>query len=245
MRTTRIYLPVPLREGATVELDERARRHAVTVLRLRAGDELTLFNGEGGEWRARLEEVSKRSVRARIGQALAPAGDTESPLRITLLQGISRGERMDFTIQKAVELGVSRIAPVVTERTQVRLSGERLERRLHHWRGVLIHACEQCGRDRLPLLETPRPLAEALAESDEPGLLLDPRGDRAITDLPQRMTRVRLLIGPEGGLSDRERSMAREASFEGLRLGPRILRTETAALAAIAALQACLGDFRS
>ena len=244
MRRTRIYLPVPLREGATVELDERARRHVVTVLRLRTGDELLLFNGKGGEWRARLEQVSRQSVTAKVEEAL-PTHDTESPLRITLLQGISRGERMDFTIQKAVELGVSRIVPVVTERTQVKLSGERLERRLRHWRGVLIHACEQCGRDRLPVLEAPRPLAEALAESDEPGLLLDPRGDRRITDLPEGMAGLRLLIGPEGGLSDRERSMAYEAGFEGLRLGPRILRTETAALAAIAALQSRFGDLRS
>lgn len=215
------------------------------MLRLRAGEELILFNGEGGEWRARLR-VSHRD-RCEVEPLEYVDAERESPLQITLLQGISRGERMDFTLQKATELGVHRIVPVFCERTQVKLSGERLDRRMAHWQGVVVHAAEQSGRTRLPVLEKARPFAAALSSAGEAlSLLLDP-GEATTPDrlAPPEHGRIVLLAGPEGGFSERERRQARASGFRGLRLGPRILRSETAALAALAAFQALWGDWRA
>ncbi len=244
MQSPRIYLSRPLQPGTTVELDARAARHVVQVLRLRAGDAVTLFDGEGGQWQARLTRVARAGVLAEIGDFQDI--EVESPLSIVLAQGISRGERMDYTIRKAVELGVTAIVPLVTERTQVKLTGDRLDRRMNHWLGIIIAACEQCGRNRLPALLPMRSLGAWLKETRPGGhrLMLDPRGDTDVAGLGPPVDRFCLLIGPEGGFSESERQAAGRAGYAGLRLGPRVLRTETAALAAIAALQATCGDFR-
>lgn len=243
MAIPRIYLPQPLTSGKAVHLDERAQRHGVKVLRLRAGDPLIVFNGEGGEYSAIIEDTRQEGALINIGEF--NDRDCESPLGIALLQGISRGEKMDFTIQKAVELGVNRIVPVTTERTQVKLSGERLEKRMQHWRGVIIHACEQCGRNRLPALADIQTLPTCLGEheAERLGLILDPFTDRTLGTIETGQA-FSLLIGPEGGLSEAERELARSQGFQGVKLGPRILRTETAAMTALSALQCLYGDLK-
>ncbi len=244
MRIPRIYLPIPLHIDSDVELDARAHQHVSKVLRLRTGDRIILFNGEGGEYEASLTESHKQAARAHIDTFIER--DSESPLKITLIQGISRGEKMDLTIQKAVELGVHAILPVNTERSQVKLSGDRVDKRMQHWQGVLIHACEQSGRTHVPQLHTVVDLADCLTKQDlaEPRFLLDPQGDQVIRELQGPFHAMTLLAGPEGGLGDQDHVIARQAGFQGLRLGPRILRTETAALAALAALQGQWGDLQ-
>lgn len=241
MSTPRIYLPQPLTSGTTAQLDARAQRHLVKVLRLKPGADLTLFNGEGGEYRATLEDTRREGAQVSIREFIDR--NRESPLDIELLQGMARGEKMDLILQKAVELGVSRIVPLATERSQVRLSGERLDKRMQHWRGVIIHACEQCGRNRLPELADMQDLNAALTAHDSHrlGLLLDPTAERGPHDLAQAGS-YSLLVGPEGGLSAPEWGQAHSAGFLGIRLGPRILRTETAGLTALAALQCLYGD---
>ncbi len=242
MRLTRLFVPFPLAGQDEVELDERCRQHAVQVLRLRAGDPLLLFDGQGGEYRAELIAASRRTARARLLEFVDR--DLESPLAITLCQGIARGERMDWVLQKATELGVARVVPVICERTQVRLDTERRERRMRHWQGILIHAAEQSGRTRFPELRPPLPLPELLAEPfDGLSLILDPRARTRLAQLEAPdSARVGVLIGPEGGLSENEREAARAAGYRGMVLGPRILRTETAAVAALTALQLTWGD---
>lgn len=244
MPTPRIHLPLPLQTGAEVELDARAAGHAVRVLRLRAGDTLVLFNGDGNDYTAALVEVRKDQARCRV--LSAQARPTESPLLIELAQGISRGERMDYTIQKAVELGVQRIVPLDTERSQVKLSGEREEKRLQHWHGIILHACEQSGRSLIPELRPVQRLDRWLAAPTEAThrLFLDPEGDVCVKDLAGPVGSISLLVGPEGGLGPAERELAVARGFLRLRLGPRILRTETAALTALAAIQATWGDLR-
>lgn len=244
MPTPRIYLPATLTPGTAVALDDRAAGHAVRVLRLRVGDALVLFNGDGNDYTAELVEVRKEHAICRVDSARARSA--ESPLDIELAQGISRGERMDYTLQKAVELGVQRIVPLASERSQVKLSGEREEKRLQHWRGILLHACEQSGRSRIPELMPVQRLDQWLTGSARRGhaLFLDPEGDASVTSLNGPVTNVSLLVGPEGGLSPAERTLAVQAGFLRLRLGPRILRTETAALTALAALQGIWGDLR-
>ena len=242
MRIPRIYLPHPLRPGHDVQLPTQAGEHIARVLRLEAGHPLRLFNGDGHEYVAELALVAKRSVSARVLSSTTM--DRESPLRITLGQGIARGDKMDWILQKATELGVARIVPLVSERTEVKLGAERAERRLAHWRAVIASACEQCGRNRLPELLEPVRLANwAAAVADEGGLrlALDPRGDVAVRDLPV-VRAATLAVGPEGGLSEQDLATLQHAGFRGLRLGPRILRTETAGLAALASLQAIHGD---
>ena len=244
MRNVRHFVDLPLAEGRSVQLPEVAVAHLVRVLRLGPGDRVHLFNGDGHDYEAELEAAGKREARARVlGRVTV---DSESPLPITLAQGIARGEKMDLILQKATELGVARIAPVVTERTEVRLDAERADKRGAHWRGVLASACEQSGRARLPELLPPRSLGEFLAqESSTLRLVLDPGASATLAQVqPAPGASLCLLVGPEGGLSERDLAAARAASFAGLRLGPRILRTETAALAAIAGLNALYGDFR-
>ncbi len=246
MRIPRIHHPAPLREGEALLLGESASRHLLQVLRLRPGAELRLFDGAGGEHRATLLAREGRRARVTVGSPYPDGGARESPLEIVLAQGVSRGERMDYTLQKAVELGVSRIVPLFTRRSTVRLSGERLERRRRHWQGILVHACEQCGRRHLPVLDPPQELeswANALPDAAL-RLLLDAEADTGLARLAPPDGTILLLAGPEGGLDPRERRLLYERGFQGLRLGPRILRTETAALAALAALQALWGDFR-
>lgn len=242
MPTPRIYLPLPLQPGREVALEARAVGHVVRVLRLRIGAAVVLFNGDGNDYAAELIEVRKDQARCRIHSAQIRA--TESPLMVELAQGISRGERMDYTIQKAVEMGVQRIIPVNTERSQVKLSGEREEKRLQHWTGIILHACEQSGRSRIPELLPVQRLDQWLATRMpvSHALFLDPEGTVNVSGLSGPVSSVSLLVGPEGGLSPDERVLATANGFERLRLGPRILRTETAALAALAALQGIWGD---
>ncbi|QQS53284.1 MAG: 16S rRNA (uracil(1498)-N(3))-methyltransferase [Candidatus Competibacteraceae bacterium] len=243
MRVPRFYLPAPLVIGATMPLDERAFNHAVRVLRLKPGASLVLFDGEGGAFAATLGEIGKREAWARVAEALPD--EAEPPLRIVLAQGISRGEKMDHTVQKAVELGVAVIQPLFAERGGVGLSGERLARKVQHWRGIVMGACEQCGRNRLPALREPLALAAWLASpmASGPRLLLDPLAEQGLHGLEPPTGTMTLLIGPEGGLSSAEIAQARTVGFTGVRLGPRVLRTETAGMAALAAVQALWGDW--
>ena len=243
MRIPRIYVPQPLRPGREVDLPVQAGEHIVRVLRLERGHPLRLFDGSGGEYTGEIASLAKRAVTAYV---IAPAEtvDRESPLRLTLGQGIARGEKMDWILQKATELGVARIVPLVTDRTEVKLDAERAERRLAHWEAVLASACEQCGRNALPELAEPMKLADwAASLGEEAGLrlALDPNGDARARDVVPG-TRATLAVGPEGGLSEHDLATLAQAGFRGLRLGPRILRTETAGLAALAALQAIHGD---
>lgn len=242
MRVPRIYLPTALTVGAPVPLNEAAFNHAIRVLRLKPGDPLIVFNGEGGEYRAILKNVTRREAAARVDEFVPR--EAESPMEITLAQGISKGERMDYTLQKAVELGVSVIMPLFTERSVVNLSRERLDKRLQHWRGVVIGACEQSGRNRLPSVLAPLELRTWLQGKLELGLrlVLDPMAEQGLTSLAPPGRTITLLIGPEGGLSPEEIALTEMTGFSRIRLGPRVMRTETAGIAALAAVQVLWGD---
>jgi 16S rRNA (uracil1498-N3)-methyltransferase len=243
MRISRLFLDSPLQTGDTVSLQGEQVNYIARVLRLKPDVELTVFNGQGGEYSARLESVSKRSASLTIG-AFSDR-DCESPLNLTLIQGVSRGERMDYTLQKATELGITHIVPVFTQRSMVSLDGERLEKRQQHWQGVVRSACEQCGRNRVPVIETALPLSEYLGQNViGTKLLLDPLANDSLHAMSAPDNNTLLLIGPEGGLDDQERALARAQGYTGIRLGPRVLRTETAAVASIAAIQALWGDMR-
>ena len=243
MRIPRVHIDQPLQPGTTVVLPEQAGEHLARVLRLERGHALILFNGDGREYDATLAALAKRAVSADISAMRVV--DHESTLSLTLAQAIARGEKMDWILQKATELGVARIVPVVTERTEVKLDDERAERRMLHWQHVIAGACEQCGRTRLPQLEPPQRLDRwiaALATDPAQKLALLPEGDTTLKNLSQLTHGAVLCVGPEGGLSDKDVAMLRHGGFAGLRLGPRILRTETAGVAALAALQALYGD---
>ena len=246
MRLVRHFVDLDLREGEGVELPEVAVAHLVRVLRLGPGDRVRLFNGDGHDYEAELLQAGKRGAQARVlARVAAPA--SESPLAITLAQGIARGEKMDWILQKATELGVARIAPVVTERTEVKLDAARADKRGAHWRGVVASACEQSGRACLPVLLAPASLGDFLAGSTSISrrFVLDPGASATLAQLSlQPGESLCLLVGPEGGLSERDLAAARAGGFAGLRMGSRILRTETAALAAISALNALYGDWR-
>jgi 16S rRNA (uracil1498-N3)-methyltransferase len=244
MRVVRHYVDAALAEGAIVALPEDAVAHLVRVLRLGLGDPVTLFNGDGFDYAAKISSVSKKAAEVQVLTQCRV--ENESGLHLTLAQGIARGEKMDLILQKATELGVIRIAPVITERTEVRLDNERATKRMLHWRGVVVAACEQSGRARVPEVMEPQALAN-FASDPTPGLrfILDPLAEKGIADAGiEAGQRVTLLIGPEGGLSERDRLVLRAAGYQGLRLGPRILRTETAGLAALAAINALFGDWR-
>jgi len=243
-RVPRFFVPEVLSPGTDIRFPERAARH-VAVLRLREGEAITLFNGEGGECRAVLTGLARDRITARVVELFDT--ERESPLTITLVQCVSASDRMDFVLQKATELGVSHIIPIVSERSIVRVSGERAERKLEHWRNVIIAACEQCGRNRAPVIPPMvelHPWLASLPASGSSGarLLLAPDGVAGAGSLA-RATHVTLLVGPEGGLAGHERAAAERAGFKPVRLGPRVLRTETAPLAAIAMLQTLWGDF--
>ncbi len=241
MRVPRVFVPERLVEGARVNLPSEVAEHLGRVLRLGPDADLMLFDGEGGEWQATIEMLERGRACVRVG-GHRPA-DRESPLHLTLAQGISRGERMDYTLQKAVELGVSRIVPIATRRSVVRLSAERGERRAEHWAKVVQGACEQCGRTRLPRLLPVATLNEWLS-AVVPGLkllLIRSEGACRLSELAPDPS-ITLLIGPEGGFAAEEASAALRAGYRALRLGPRVLRTETAAVAALSALQALWGD---
>lgn len=243
MRLPRIFVDAPLAPGQALTLPERPGRHLTQVLRLAPGARLWVFNGDGRDYGARLASPARHPVTLAVD---AP-GEEEPPppLKIRLAAGISKGERMDYTIQKSVELGASRISPLFTERSVVQLRGERLDRRMAHWQGILIGACEQSGRRRLPLLDGATAFSDWIATAPNGTLLLDPQAEQALVALSPPGATVTLLVGPEGGLSPRERRQAQAHGICPVRLGPRVLRTETAPLAAIAAIQALWGDFGS
>ena len=243
MRTIRIHADLPLIPGTELSLPAQAGEHVARVLRLVAGDPLTLFNGDGSDYPASILVVGKREVTVRIDarQEL----HNESPLSLTLAQGVARGEKMDLIVQKATELGVMRIVPLLTERSEVKLDAARAEKRLAHWRAVAASACEQSGRARLPEIAPALSLPtwlDSLAEDGALRLALLPEATRSSRELRFAAAGGLLVVGPEGGLGERDISALTAAGFEGLRLGPRILRTETAGLAALAALQALHGD---
>ena len=237
----RMYCDLVLSPGAEVTLPEAAAHHAVSVLRLQPGDALNLFNGEGGEYSASIVAVNKRETRARL--LAFHATERESPMDITLALGISAGERMDYSLQKATELGVAAIQPLATERSVVKLAGERADKRLQHWQHVVIAACEQCGRNRVPAVAPVQKLFAFLANVDRGKrlLLLSPDAATPLKRVAPA-TGVILLVGAEGGLAPAEYQAAAASGFEPVGLGPRVLRTETAPVAALAVLQALWGD---
>lgn len=243
MRTIRIHVDQSLTKGGETILSLQAAVHVSKVLRLRAGDALVLFNGDGEDYTSELIAVTPREIRARILSSQAVS--TESPLRITLAQALARGEKMDWIVQKATELGVARITPLLTERSAVKLDAARADKRIEHWRAVMVSACEQCGRARVPEIDAPQPLPAWLAALDASlatRLALLPDGDFAPRALGGINADTLLAVGPEGGFGQADVDALRAAGFRGLRLGPRVLRTETAGIAAIAVLQALYGD---
>ncbi|MDI1254380.1 16S rRNA (uracil(1498)-N(3))-methyltransferase [Thermomonas sp.] len=243
MRVTRVHVELRLAAGIEIELPESATNHLARVLRLGIGDTCVLFNGDGHDYPAHLVEAGKRVVRVEVGHGIAI--NNESPLRLILLQGITRGEKMDLILQKATELGVASLHPLYSQRSEVRLDGARADKRLAHWRGVVVSACEQSGRARVPDVTMPLPLAQTLAAMPDGGLrlILDPDADASLSQLTLDPSQpVCLAVGPEGGWSPQDLDQLRAAGFSGMRLGPRVLRTETAGIAALAALQAFHGD---
>ena len=243
MRVPRLFLPAVLDEGATLVLSEERAHYLKTVLRLRVGAELVVFDGAGDEFEAEVDALSRAESRLRLGSRRVRSA--ESPLSLHLGLGISRGDRMDLVIQKAVELGVSAISPLIAERTVVRLDDERRATRWVHWQRVAQSACEQCHRNRTPQLAEPQPLKRWLDAVRGTRLLLDPAGPHAIGDVAPTAEGIVLLSGPEGGFSPCERAQAEAAGFMRVRFGPRILRAETAAIAALTAAQLLWGDLRS
>jgi 16S rRNA (uracil1498-N3)-methyltransferase len=241
MRTVRVYSEMQLAGESTVSLGVEAARHVIKVLRMRSGDPLVLFDGSGKEYTGILSSIDKKTVTVELGPGQTPA--TESPLKITLWHGICRGERMDYVIQKATELGVNVIQPVFTTRGVVRLDDKRTDKRLQHWRKIVIAAAEQSGRVLLAEILMPVTLSAALADSPpaQAALLLDPRGTAAI-DSCAATAGLTVLTGPEGGFTEQERDDAQAAGFLPVRLGPRILRSETAPIAALTILQHRYGD---
>ena len=241
MRIPRIHEPTPLQGGQQLALSEDGANHVGCVLRMSAGDAIVLFDGRGGQYPATLLEVGKKQVTVQVGEQQAI--EVESPLFIHLGQVISRGEKMEFTIQKSVELGVNVITPLFSERCGVKLQGERLDKKVEQWQKIAISACEQCGRNRVSEIRPVMQLAAWLAEpTAELKLNLHPRAPYSINTLPEPAAGIRLLIGPEGGLSDEEIALAARHDFADMLLGPRVLRTATAAMTAITALQCRFGD---
>ncbi len=241
MRLMRVYVDTPLRANSNLDLPSEPAAHVARVLRARPGDELTLFNGCGGQYGGVIEAIRGSRVAVSVGSY--SAFECESPLRSTLVQAIARGERMDFVVQKATELGVSRIVPVLSERTVVRLDARQAESKVAHWRAVARSACEQCGRNRLPQIESPVNLIDYVRSPIAEPLRLWLQPDAPSTSVPGAALAVEVLIGPEGGFAPAEMRAITSAGLIGVRLGPRILRTETAALAAMTWLQMRFGDF--
>jgi len=243
MRLTRLYVETSLEAGAALELPPETAAHIAKVLRARVGDGLILFNGDGREFSGEIESVRGARVRASVGPGTFV--DRESALAVTLVQSVPRGDRMDFIVQKATELGVARIVPTLSQRSVVRLDARQCEAKATHWRAVVVSACEQCGRNRIPAVEEPRQLIDYLGAAAGGGtrLVLEPDADAdgAKWDVAGG---VEIAIGPEGGFAPDELEAFRIAGFKRVRLGPRILRTETAAIAALTWLQTQFGDMR-
>ncbi len=254
MSNLRFYNQENLKIGVTFRLSDNAAAHATRVLRLEVSDEVVLFNGDGNDYISTITSIKKSEVLAIVKSFVKITN--ESPLNITLLQGISSGDRMDYTIQKAVELGVTAIVPIVTTRSVVKLSPERAQKRLEHWQNVVHSACEQSGRAFVPTVLAPMSLSAWLQANKDAGdgdahikakkptrILLNPIGAIRLSELPKPAGNIELLIGAEGGLSQSEIDTALSQDFKSIILGARILRTETAALTAIAAMQTLWGDF--
>lgn len=243
----RFHCPFPLAPGAQVELPDQAAHHALKVLRMKVGDSVILFDGRGGEWRAELltAKVSSGET-ARVAIREFSAHDCESPLFVTLVQALPAGDKMDWVVEKAVELGVAAIQPVAAKRSVIRLSAERMAKRVAHWNAIAAAACEQCGRNHVPVvapvLDLPQYLGGALAQNAR-RLLLAPEGTVALRAQAFPAEPVIVMVGPEGGWEAGELLAAQAAGFQAVKLGPRVLRTETAGLAVLAALQAQWGDF--
>ncbi|HEX5476626.1 MAG TPA: 16S rRNA (uracil(1498)-N(3))-methyltransferase [Burkholderiales bacterium] len=246
-RVPRFHLDAPLGAGSTCELGEAAAHHAIHVLRLHPGDAVTLFNGRGGEFGARIASIGKKGLSLEVLEHRAI--ERESPLRMVLVQGVSSGERMEFTIRKAVELGVAEIQPLLALASVARPKGERALSRQAHWQKIAIAACEQCGRNTVPKIQALLPIGRYRPSSGETGkdttkILLSPRAERSLSQAAAAVRRdVVLAAGPEAGFDGAEEAGFAAAGFVAAKLGPRILRTETAALAALAALSALRGDF--
>lgn len=244
MRLNRIFCEGPLTVGATVMLPSAGAYHVARVLRMREGAPLIVFDGSGNDYHAEIVRVEGDKVTVQL-HAQSP-NTAESPLRITLVQGISRSERMDWTLQKATELGVAAVVPVLTARSVVRLDAKQAEKKQTHWRGIVIGACEQCGRARIPAVSAAQNLRDYFANVRKDGmrLVLSPAAPASLTGIASLPAKVELLIGPEGGLEDDEIAAAQKAGFMPVRLGPRVLRTETAAVVALTVLQALWGDLQ-
>lgn len=244
MAQTRLHIAGSYGANSALQLASDKARYLGRVLRLRVGDNLSVFDGEGSEFTATITAIGKDSATLRVDEKTA--GRTESPLRVHLVQGISRGERMDFVVQKATELGVKRVTPVLTEFGVVKLDALRAEKRREHWQKVAVSACEQSGRVRLPLIDTPIPLKNWLGNKPkevDSEIILRPGAPTPLAGIDGPATKVCVLIGPEGGFSNTEFEDAEIAGFRPISLGPRVLRTETAAIAAVAVLQSLWGDF--
>ena len=241
-RAPRFYVDAPLRAGGACLLPEDSAHHAIHVLRLRPGDAVTLFNGRGGEHAGRIASMEKLRIAADI-LAHDPV-ERESPLRVTLVQGVSSGERMDFTIRKAVELGVAEVRPVLAAASVARPKGERAASRQAHWQRIAISACEQCGRNRLPTVHPLLEVKDYRVEGNATRILLSPSAELAFSTISAQVKDAAILAaGPEAGFSAEEERAFLDAGFVPVRLGPRVLRTETAALAALSALNSLRGDF--
>jgi 16S rRNA (uracil1498-N3)-methyltransferase len=244
MRLNRIFSEGPLAAGSTIALSPAGAYHVARVLRMRPGAPLIVFDGSGTDHQAEITEVDGDRVSVHLRSHTPGTG--ESPLRITLVQGISRSERMDWTLQKATELGATAIAPVLTARSVVRLDDKQSARKQTHWRGIVIGACEQCGRSRIPTVAAPLALRDYFATVRKDGmrLVLSPSAPASLAGIASLPSKVELLIGPEGGLDDDEIAAAQKAGFMPVRLGPRVLRTETAAVVALTVMQALWGDLQ-
>lgn len=243
MRISRLYVPLPLALNEQVELDDDSGHYVRTVLRLKKDDAIILFNGKGGEYVCLISEVSRKTV--LIATKSWSDRNVESPLQVTLGLGISRGDRMDLSVQKAVELGVHQITPLMTERCVVQFKGDKKPQRLQHWQKIVQHAAEQSGRTVLPELIEIAALQNWVGNQQGLKVFLDPYAEQSLAQLQPDGMKVTLLTGPEGGFADQERNIAKAAGFIPVRLGSRILRTETAAIAALAAVQMLWGDFRA
>jgi 16S rRNA (uracil1498-N3)-methyltransferase len=245
VRKTRLYTPQALKLGQQLELEAEPAHHLLTVLKGRVGHSLELFNGDGCNYRGLLKHVER--ARAWVDIAEQSEHEAEPALVLTLVQAVCRGEKMDWVVQKAVELGVSQIEPIFSERTEVHLSDERSDKRLKHWRAIAVAACEQSGRTRVPEVSAPVEFkawlsARILERARATSLMLEPKASHRLREMPQSQ-HVQILVGPEGGFSERELDLAREHGVSAVRMGPRVLRTETAGIAALAALQSLHGDF--
>ncbi len=240
--SSRFYTPIPLAPGASVDLSPEAAHHAARVLRLSEGDEIRLFNGRGGEWTAHIVRL-KPTVHVALDYFDPDNHATDLP--ITLVQALPAADKMDWVLQKAVELGVSAIQPVAAKRSVVRLSGDKIERRQTHWRNVVIAACEQCGANIVPVVAPLLDLPQYLAQVPAPNatrLLMQPCAEMRLRDLPSPDGPVTILVGPEGGFEESEIELALFTGFKPMRFGPRVLRTETAGLAILAAMMTLWGD---